>query len=568
MIVTCTKCRTRFRVPEERIGPKGARIRCGRCQHVFVVQPPAAPVPGPAAWRSDPDPARPAPPIAAAPPPAAPADDPFAPPRPAPGGVSPAPLRTPAPPVDGTGVSELWDPFGVTQRQGAQPATPKAPPKAPAPGRPPASPRQAVPPEPATPPRPTPPAVRPPAVVAPPALAPRAPAVEAAPGFGPEGVALPPLPLPPAPPTPVPAAAPAAVPAAAPAAVPAADPAAAPAADPDDRTGLSELWDPFGITDPRAVPQRAAPQRPAPASAPPSAREPAAPRVPAIQATLELAELVDGPQRRGRPSAGPGLDAAPPPPSVLDELAPLATSAEAPRAQAPDEPSADGITSTAALTLDLPASTPPREPPPSTGAAPAAPAVQPAAAEPEPAGATPTPDPLRAPRPRRLGPFLRAGVPLAVAVALGALAVFGDVGARLRGRAATADGAVSVVGLRSGPYETRSGAPVLVVRGEVVARRAVKGRVAVRVDLVEGGAVTASAVALAGAQATPEDVFGAGEPEAAAALRRRLDAAAVEALAAGARAPFLAVLPAASARSGLELRVTAAPAPPAAARGP
>ncbi|HET7824081.1 MAG TPA: zinc-ribbon domain-containing protein, partial [Anaeromyxobacter sp.] len=52
MIVICTKCAARFRVADERIGPRGAKVRCSRCQTVFHVAgelpvAPAAPAPPP-----------------------------------------------------------------------------------------------------------------------------------------------------------------------------------------------------------------------------------------------------------------------------------------------------------------------------------------------------------------------------------------------------------------------------------------------------------------------------------------------------------------------------------------
>lgn len=48
MIVICTGCQARFRVADDKIGPRGAKVRCTRCQSVFVVQleapePPPAP---------------------------------------------------------------------------------------------------------------------------------------------------------------------------------------------------------------------------------------------------------------------------------------------------------------------------------------------------------------------------------------------------------------------------------------------------------------------------------------------------------------------------------------------
>ncbi|HUL60331.1 MAG TPA: zinc-ribbon domain-containing protein, partial [Anaeromyxobacteraceae bacterium] len=37
MIVVCTSCQTKFRVSDEKVGPRGARVRCSRCQSVFLV---------------------------------------------------------------------------------------------------------------------------------------------------------------------------------------------------------------------------------------------------------------------------------------------------------------------------------------------------------------------------------------------------------------------------------------------------------------------------------------------------------------------------------------------------
>src|SRR5512141_2595028 len=42
MIVTCTKCQAKFRVPDEKIGPRGAKVRCSKCQTVFLVRPEGA----------------------------------------------------------------------------------------------------------------------------------------------------------------------------------------------------------------------------------------------------------------------------------------------------------------------------------------------------------------------------------------------------------------------------------------------------------------------------------------------------------------------------------------------
>ena len=38
MIVQCDKCRTKFRIADERVSDKGVKVRCSRCAHVFVVR--------------------------------------------------------------------------------------------------------------------------------------------------------------------------------------------------------------------------------------------------------------------------------------------------------------------------------------------------------------------------------------------------------------------------------------------------------------------------------------------------------------------------------------------------
>ena len=42
MIATCTGCQTRYRVAPEKLGKRGARIRCQKCSEVFHVPPPEA----------------------------------------------------------------------------------------------------------------------------------------------------------------------------------------------------------------------------------------------------------------------------------------------------------------------------------------------------------------------------------------------------------------------------------------------------------------------------------------------------------------------------------------------
>jgi Meckel syndrome type 1 protein len=57
MIVICTKCQAKFRVADDKIGPRGAKVRCSRCQTVFHVHPEAGgPPPPPAAPPAAPPP--------------------------------------------------------------------------------------------------------------------------------------------------------------------------------------------------------------------------------------------------------------------------------------------------------------------------------------------------------------------------------------------------------------------------------------------------------------------------------------------------------------------------------
>ncbi len=49
MIVICANCHAKFRVADEKIGPRGAKVRCSRCREVFHVGAGAAPPPLPAA---------------------------------------------------------------------------------------------------------------------------------------------------------------------------------------------------------------------------------------------------------------------------------------------------------------------------------------------------------------------------------------------------------------------------------------------------------------------------------------------------------------------------------------
>jgi len=43
MIVTCPQCQTRFRIPDDKVTPKGVKVRCTRCRHTFRVSRPLEP---------------------------------------------------------------------------------------------------------------------------------------------------------------------------------------------------------------------------------------------------------------------------------------------------------------------------------------------------------------------------------------------------------------------------------------------------------------------------------------------------------------------------------------------
>jgi predicted Zn finger-like uncharacterized protein len=48
LVATCPQCHTRYRLAQDKIGPRGARIRCARCETVFAVERPAAEADAPA----------------------------------------------------------------------------------------------------------------------------------------------------------------------------------------------------------------------------------------------------------------------------------------------------------------------------------------------------------------------------------------------------------------------------------------------------------------------------------------------------------------------------------------
>jgi len=152
---------------------------------------------------------------------------------------------------------------------------------------------------------------------------------------------------------------------------------------------------------------------------------------------------------------------------------------------------------------------------------------------------------------------------LLLALTAGLLAWRGDLRRSLRVATGRGGGdTVETAGVRAGLYDTSAGPAVLVVRGEVRSRGGARGPVRVRVALVEGSRTVASAEALAGASASPEEVFAISSAQDAAALRRAMDARAARGFPPGAAAPFLVLFPApVPDLSGLEVRTTVDAAP-------
>ena len=47
MIVQCERCQTKYNIEDSKITPRGVRVRCAKCKHVFAAKPPQAPPPPP-----------------------------------------------------------------------------------------------------------------------------------------------------------------------------------------------------------------------------------------------------------------------------------------------------------------------------------------------------------------------------------------------------------------------------------------------------------------------------------------------------------------------------------------
>jgi len=116
---------------------------------------------------------------------------------------------------------------------------------------------------------------------------------------------------------------------------------------------------------------------------------------------------------------------------------------------------------------------------------------------------------------------------------------------------------VSPLEVTPGTYETRSGRWLLYVRGRVQNRGAPKSRVRVRAEVWDGAQAVKTGETLAGAIASPEELWRAATPADVEALRARLLGAATP-VADGQEADFLVLLDEAPRDlSGLRLKVTA-----------
>ncbi len=75
MIVQCDSCHAKYRIKDEKISDKGAKVKCSKCKNYFIVkkdQPPVSATPAPTATAPAPEPT---PAVAAPPAPETPADD-------------------------------------------------------------------------------------------------------------------------------------------------------------------------------------------------------------------------------------------------------------------------------------------------------------------------------------------------------------------------------------------------------------------------------------------------------------------------------------------------------------
>lgn len=470
MIVQCSQCQTRFRIPDEKVTDRGVKVRCTRCQHTFRVT------------RDGPE-----------------AGDPFA------GfgaGAGPAPLDSTRPGVDAQALAASRSPTQgentrvMSQAHAAEQLARMEAAEDPLPRPPPVS-------SPAVP--------RPPSVVTPSAV-PRPPSLEELLGAGP------------------PAAAPAGGMASSgdpfgiPGAIPASN-AGSPASVPDDDPFAHLPIDPpdaFGDDPFAALPQAKSPTDPFGGLPPP------------VSPTMPFG---DRSRQSGASSAGFSPfddDAAADGPETNTDLraelfgASLDTP-DRPMPQVGSEP-----------LLDLPA--------PTREVAFAAPGVQ--RVRLKVATTAPTPDLSPVPPAAVTGASRSGARGIVVNVLLGLLLV-AAMGAVLL--ALTNEGNLSLASWQSGLlpkgplaatdvsnglYATGAGEMVFFVRGEVENGGTRPMPAEVRVEIYDGDTLLRSAVALAGATATPEDLYGLTTEADVQALRARLNGE-VRELGPGEKAPFL-----------------------------
>ncbi|GEJ56093.1 hypothetical protein AMYX_08340 [Anaeromyxobacter diazotrophicus] len=291
------------------------------------------------------------------------------------------------------------------------------------------------------------------------------------------------------------------------------------------------------------------------AAGPPAERPSPPPPAPDPDA-LSLEEATAPPRGSAHP---PPLPARTPAPTPSLSLADEATQLVEPRAgervaEAAAEPQAS-----VSLALDAPAPASPPVPAPE-----ATPVPAPAAAPEEPGALTATASLPRLRRRTGAAALAANSLSLALLLALTAalLAWRGDLGGRVRGAIRSGARAVEPADVRAGLFDTAAGPAVLVVRGEVRARAGSPGPVRVKVALVQGSRTVATAEALAGAAASPEEVFAASTADQVASLRRALDERAVRRLAPGEPAPFLVLFPApVPDLAGLQVRTAAESVP-------
>jgi hypothetical protein len=125
---------------------------------------------------------------------------------------------------------------------------------------------------------------------------------------------------------------------------------------------------------------------------------------------------------------------------------------------------------------------------------------------------------------------------------------------------------VAPTDLTNGLYETRSGRPVLYLRGRVQNHGEPTARVRVRAELWDSGRRMKTGETVAGASATPEELWQAGTAAEVEALRKKLLASATP-VSDGRSVEFLIVFDEPPAElAGLRLRVLASIEPEARAR--